>query len=410
VGAGFVGCEGDEGRNCGWGTTNKEAGVRLSRAFGPLLAALILGTAVLFAPSPATAAPPPGNPYANYPDRVVRYDPKNPPPDVSILASGLTAGLMADPDTIVPQTGTQYYTYGTTTRGWGQCGGRQDNRTIWVPYIASGSGDTVDLADQCITDDAMPSGPGAWADPDGGVWAPSVVYWGGRYIMYYTATKAGTGQKCIGKAGSSSPAGPFSDGGIVVCPQGGRWAIDPDAFGHNGALYLTYRDDGTTSGAETGISVMRLDASGAADLSTRHTALRSTDITWESAGGATNHIIENPSMMFVGGHWMLFYSGNNWDQARYSTGIALCPDPLATTGCTPYASTTNPYFGYTGGGNIGPLYGLPFSMPGPGGMSLFRNRAGDARVVWAGHASTTSLFRRAAVGVLSFNGLVWEVT
>jgi hypothetical protein len=317
--------------------------------------------------------------------------------------------VLADPDTIAPATRDDYITYGTTVRGFNSCGQPHDGTGWYVPYIVSGSGATIDLDLQCIAGDAMPAGPGAWAEPGTSIWAPSVVYFGGRYILYYTASKRGTNQKCIGKAGSSSPLGPFSDGGVVACPLGGRWALDADAFVDNGSLYMIYRDDGITTGQETGISVVRMDgSSGAADWPTRQDVLLSTDITWESAG-ATNHVIENPTMMNVGGHYNVFFSGNNWETARYSTGIAVCSGPLPGTRCSPYGSTSRPYFGYSGSGNIWPLATLPGNLPGPGGMSLFRNRAGDARVVWH-HLISGTTVRRGMAGALAYDGFVWSVS
>ena len=390
--------------------------MRKDRVLVSFVAALVLAGAVFLVPSPTSAQPPPPgqprfqvDPYAGYPDRTVRPAPGG---DASILASGPTRALVADPDTIAPATGSQYVTYGTSVYDLGTCGASAPGNRYYVPYIVSGLDDAVNLDNECITGDAMPAGPGAWAEPNSPIWAPSVVYFGGRYILYYTASRQGSGQpgqKCIGKAGSASPTGPFSDSGEVACPDTGRWAIDPDAFVHNGALYMIYRDDAITAGPETGISVVRMTSTGAADWPTRKEVFESTDISWESID-ATNHIIENPTMMNVGGNWMVFYSGNSWNTARYSTGIALCPSPLPPARCTPYASTTQPYFGYTGEpSGINPLYGLPRNERGPGGMSLFRNRAGDARVVWHFLEGATTV-RRGMVGVLSFNGLVWAVS
>lgn len=385
--------------------------------------AMVLAAAVSSVPAAASAAnpgvpgqaqPPPPDPYAGYPDRTVTPDPDQalPPGGPSPLASGPTRAVVADPDTIAPVTGDGagdgYVTYGTTVVGFGPCGEESVWARWFVPFVVSGSGDAIGLDLACITGDAMPAGPGAWAEPEGAVWAPSVVHHGGRYVMYYTASKRGSGQKCIGKAGSASPLGPFADEGEVVCPGNGRWAFDPDAFVHAGELYMVYRDDAITTGADSGISVVRMDGSGAADLSTRRDVLRSTDITWEEAGSSF-HTIENPTMMDVGGAFHVFFSGNDWDSARYSTGIAVCSSPLPTAPCSSYASTSRPYFGHTGPEGIDPIQGLPGNERGPGGMSLFRSRSGEARVVWHFLVGTT-IVRRGMAGTLAYDGNVWTVS
>jgi arabinan endo-1,5-alpha-L-arabinosidase len=290
---------------------------------------------------------------------------------------------LADPDTIHALDGG-YITYGTTVgAGVGaRCGA---TGKLYVPQLAHGSGNSVGIAN-CASGDAMPNGPGAWAEPGGAIWAPGVTKLGSRYFMFYTASRRGTGQKCIGRAISSNARGPFRDAGEWACPPGGRWAIDADPFIYGGQLYVVYRDDAIASGAETGISVVRTDSEGRAIWSTRRDVLKSTDITWDTAKSTSStHVVENPSMWRMSdGHWYVMYSGNNWNSARYATGIADCgTSPLPATRCTPIQQgVTRPYFGYTGSTGINPYRGLPGNHPGPGGMSVFAVPDGSLRVVW----------------------------
>lgn len=301
----------------------------------------------------------------------------------STMANSSTFKL-ADPDTVRAKDG-RYVTYGTTVpagRG-ARCGGATGR--LHVPVLVHGSGSTVGMTD-CASGDALPGGPGAWAEPGGAVWAPGVARYGDRYFMFYTASRKGSGQKCIGRAVATSARGPFRNAGEWACPPGGRWAIDANPFVGGGFLYVTYRDDAITAGAETGISTVRTDGEGRAVWRTRRDALKSTDITWDTRkSDSGTHVVENPSMWRMpDGHWYLMYSGNNWDSARYSTGIADCgTSPLPGSRCRPIRrGVERPYFGFTGTAGLGPYRGLPQNHRGPGGMDVFRAANGSPRVVW----------------------------
>ncbi|NHA68015.1 family 43 glycosylhydrolase, partial [Phycicoccus flavus] len=238
---------------------------------------------------------------------------------------------------------------------------------------------------------------------------------GGKWFLYYTAPKKGTagcaggngnGHRCIGRAVADRPAGPYTGGREVACPAGGRWAIDPEVLttpGHG--LVMVYRDDAVTTGAETGISVVQLDANGFGKWSTRQTLLTSRDITWDTAGDASGtHIVENPSLIRVGGRWKLLWSGNKWDTRRYATGLADCGESVMSGRCTP-THVGRPWLGFVGAGDIDPVHGLPANHKGPGGMSAFRDNAGRARVVWHWYDVDTGA-RRAKTGTLSGSMLV----
>jgi arabinan endo-1,5-alpha-L-arabinosidase len=327
--------------------------------------------------------------------------------------SGPSPVPFADPDTIA--TGTRYVTYGTSTPlGRGPCGVSTWGARFFVPYMVHGAGESVSFGSCTAADsgDAMPDGPGAWADPNTDVWAPSVVQHGGRFILFYTATKRGTGNpghKCIGKAYASSARGPFKDAGEFACPGGGRWALDPDAFVDGGQLYVVYRDDAVNGFPETGLSVVRTDANGVGIWSTRRTLLYSTDLSWESKD-SVNRTIENPTMMKVGnGRWHLFFSGNDWDTRRYSTGVADCgTSPLSAGRCVQHWGQDRPYWGYSAS-STNPHATLPQNRLGPGGMSMFRTFGGQARVVWHYiENENPNPPRRALIGELKYsNGLFW---
>ncbi|GAB3749099.1 family 43 glycosylhydrolase [Microlunatus parietis] len=317
---------------------------------------------------------------------------------------------LADPNTVLAKDGT-YVTYGTNVgSGAGPRCGAPTGVKLYVPFLNHGSGDTVGMSN-CAAGDALPSGPGPWADElDENklkeVWAPGVVEFNGTYFMYYTATKKGTSQKCIGLATSGGAKSPFTDRGEWACPGGGRWAIDADPFVADGKLYVVYRDDAITSWPQTGISVVQVGSNGFALWNTRRDLLKSTDLVWESTNmSGTTHVIENPSI-FVGGagHYYLMFSGNNWRSARYSTGIADCgTSPLPSSRCRLLQDGANqPYFGYTGAGGLGPYRGLPGNHAGPGGMDVFYTSGNRRCVVW--HWYDTAADRRhPIIGELKLN-------
>lgn len=302
-------------------------------------------------------------------------------------ASGSSSFPLADPDTVRANDG-RYVTYGTSVKAdVTACGGSGEHAKWRVPYLVHGSASNVGMA-RCASGDALPGGPGGWAKPGSDIWAPGVVKYNGKFLMYYTATKAGTtNKKCIGLAESDSARGPFREPRVWACPSGTRWAIDanPVVDASTNRLYVTYRDDAITSGPETGISIVRTDSEGKAVWSTRKSLLKSTDISWDTKSITTEtHVVENPAMLKRGGVWYVFYSGNQWNTRRYATGIAKCgSSPLPAQRCTPMArGVQRPYFGFRGENDLDPYRTLPGNHFGPGGMDVFRAQDNTARVVW----------------------------
>ncbi len=291
---------------------------------------------------------------------------------------------LADPDTVLARSG-DYITYGTTVgAGRGpRCGAPSGK--LYVPYLVHGAGNRVGMSD-CYAGDAMPDGPGAWAERGGSIWAPGVARFGDRYFMFYVASRRGAGQKCIGRASSTGARGPFVDLGEWACPGDGRWVIDPDpVVVGDDRMFVTYRDDEITRFPETGISVVRTDDVGRAVWSSRVDLLLSTDIDWDTIRiSGTTHVVENPSLFRSDGTWYLAYSGNNWDSARYATGIADCGSTiLPSSRCAPiHMGVRRPHFGFTGAAGLDPYRGLPENHRGPGGMDVFHALDGTLRVVW----------------------------
>ena len=205
--------------------------------------------------------------------------------------------------------------------------------------------------------------PGSWAAPFSEDWAPSVARLGGRYVLYYTAGRAGDGQFCIGRATSDRPIGPFVDRepAALVCPHDGAdGVIDPSVFVDvNGAVWLHYK---TTGLREVQLWAQPLQPDGLA-LGGPRTPLLSATLAWENGG------VENPEMVFDNGVYWLFYSANWWTDARYRTGLARCDGPAGP--CT----------------KTGPFRESDETITGPGGASVVRDASGEAWIVshgWRG--------------------------
>jgi arabinan endo-1,5-alpha-L-arabinosidase len=113
-----------------------------------------------------------------------------------------------------------YYAYATQTLRDGQ----------WINVQVARSADLVHWEQ---LGDALPVKP-HWAQTTQDFWAPSVIYDGSTYFMYYSATpdlchEPARGH-CLAVAMSSSPAGPFADMGLPLLLGMGFEYIDPMAY------------------------------------------------------------------------------------------------------------------------------------------------------------------------------------
>ena len=113
-----------------------------------------------------------------------------------------------------------YYAYATQTR-------RAEG---WINIQVARSADLVAWEN---LGDALPDKP-QWARQTQDFWAPSVIYDGSRYLMYYSATPDVCHEPerghCLAVAISRSPAGPFIDIGMPLLLGMGFEYIDPMAY------------------------------------------------------------------------------------------------------------------------------------------------------------------------------------
>lgn len=211
-----------------------------------------------------------------------------------------------------------------------------------------------------------------------------------KYVVFF-AGQDSPGHWCIGRAIATNPWGPYTattQPAICGAPDGSpNGVLDPQPFtAPNGQQYLIYKSEGVPGSKPTSIYVRKLDANGNLSGSTI-TKLLSTDATWQMSNPSTSTgVIENPAMVYFGGRYYLFYSGNEWRTDNYGTGYATCAGP--TGPCTDQ-SKSGPLLrsgaGYTGAGGATPfvtpdhrlIVGFAaWNVPGShnGGTRVFRTR------------------------------------
>jgi beta-xylosidase len=256
------------------------------------------------------------------------------------LAGGTNTGLVYPfdfPDPAVILVGQTYYAYATNSVAGN------------IQIIASD-----DLMHWTAIGNALPNLP-AWATPNY-TWAPAVAMIGGSYLLYYAVDVAGTGKECISVATAGQPQGPFTDRSTapLECQKSLGGSIDPASFiDTNGTPYLVWKSGGPGSSK---IWSQQLAPLGTSFVSgTNPTSLLVPDQSWE---GAT---VEAPDMVTTGGHYYLFFSGNDWDSANYAVGVATCTGPLGP--CTDASAS--------------PILSSGQGVAGPGGESVFADASGN---------------------------------
>jgi hypothetical protein len=225
----------------------------------------------------------------------------------------------------------------------------------YVPYRI---GPTPGQLGDCWDGDALPGGPGAWAEQtftaDGGpVSAPTLVKFATNYwAMFYTARKANAnGQRCIGMSISDKP---FGSGWIpaneVRCaPAQDLSATDPEIFFDraDSKWYLLWREDTTPCASEIRVQEFKpFDPEpsnpnvNAGLFGAMRTILQSTfaplkfdEFSKTGCTGAAQRI-ESPAMVRAENNQLwLFFSANNRASKNYATGWAVCGtgSPITST-------------------------------------------------------------------------------
>jgi hypothetical protein len=248
--------------------------------------------------------------------------------------------------------------------------------------------------------DAMPERPDWVAPDDDAMWAPAAARIGDRYVLYFAASAAGSGDaplKCLGAAMSPSPAGPFAPLPHPLHCTPGHWSIDPYPVTDGQRWYLLWRqDDGANVTGR--IVTARLRPDGLALAGSETGTLLVGTFSWEEGypvGTPGIGPIENPAMARhpATSEWLLTWSANRWETQHYATGLAICAGPLGpcrrTTGASPWLRTSADRSIATTA-RLGGAGGLSFAT-GPGNdlyavLHAYRGAGqapGALRVAWA---------------------------
>ena len=168
-------------------------------------------------------------------------------------------------------------------------------------------------------------------------WSPDVREVDGHYLMWFSAARAGNSPaptKCIGVATARSVFGPYVSHARepLVCQLSHHGSIDPRTFRDSaGRLWLLWKSDDNaqwTPTTRTTLYTQRLSADGLHLVGRRFVLLRA-DEPWEKG------IIEAPDMVFAGGRYWLFFSGNWFNEPHYGIGLAQCAGPAGPCGPRP---------------------------------------------------------------------------
>jgi beta-xylosidase len=250
------------------------------------------------------------------------------------------------PDPMVLRAAGAWYAYGSST-GWELGRGT-------FPILRS-----EDLRHWQSAGDALRQPP-AWSTGD--LWSPSVIPWRGRFLLFYSAMRAGLDVHCVAVATASSPQGPFRARRRIACESGRLHGfIDPAPVAANGRLYLFFSVDAPRHS----IAFLRLAAGGLRGLGRVHTVL-GVSPRWGALAAET---VEGPWPMRHAGRYYLFYSAGSW-ASDYRMAYAVASSPLG-----PYSDSAPVA-----------MLGASAQLRAPGGGSVFPGRS---RSSWLAFAAWT---------------------
>jgi hypothetical protein len=259
------------------------------------------------------------------------------------------------PDPAIILAGGRYWAYGTGSAG----------RNLQVMS-------SPDLRNWTPVTDPLPALP-AWASP-GRTWAPGVIQRGSQYVMYYTTHDAALNHQCISVATSFTPGGPYLDvsAAPLICQTANGGSIDPNPYIDplSGALVLLWKSDDNSlgSGHPTHLWGQPLRADGLAlAVNTSPSLLLTMSAPWQSPS------LEGPTVIRAGGHYVLFYSANNYDSA--SSGIG-------------YATASSLLGNYADQSLTGPWLGTRGNAKGAQGPWVFTDAGGSNRLAFAAWSGT----------------------
>lgn len=262
------------------------------------------------------------------------------------------------PDPWVLLEGGTYYAY-STNHGQPDC---------WMANVpVRTSTDLTNWNCDPGNNDVMPVVP-AWATA-GTIWAPTIGRLNnGTHGLWFASRRKSDGGWCVGAAFSNGgPRGPFvAESGPKICQDHLGGTIDPAFFkDQDGAQYLLYKSEGVVGSTPQQTWIRRLTDDGRSFAGPEVKLLETTE-AWEG------NVTENPSMIFSGGSYWLFYSGNEWYTSHYALDYAVCDSVYGPCHKSPG----------------GPFIGSSPGALGPGGPALFKDKTGGVQLAYQAWTTT----------------------
>jgi arabinan endo-1,5-alpha-L-arabinosidase len=260
-----------------------------------------------------------------------------------------------DPAVILAADGF-YYAYATQAR----------HDDCWTNIQVARSANLVDWEH---LGDALPSKP-SWARRTQDFWAPSVIYDGQRYYMYYSARPDGSGGRknhALAVATATDPAGPFTDMGQPLLLGSGFQFIDPMAFDDpaTGKSFLYWG---------SGFRPIKVQELGTDRISFAPDS-EPIDLVWPNpVKGAFPRLVEAGWVMLHDDYYYLFYSGDNCCGPKAEYGVMVARS----------RSATGPFV------TLEQACGVPHSLIleknarwlAPGHNTIALDKAGDAWIIY----------------------------
>ncbi len=205
-----------------------------------------------------------------------------------------------------------YYAYGTQTL--------RDGHWINIQVLRS-----ADLVHWERLADALPEKP-VWAQTTQDFWAPSVIFDGSTYFMYYSATPDDCREgpdHALAVAASASPTGPFVDMGRPLLAGKGFHNIDPMAYDDPvTGKHLLYWGSGFEP-----IKVQELGP----DRMSFAAGSKPIDLVWPNGkNGAFPRLVEASWLIRHDDFYYLFYSGDNCCGPHAEYGVMVARSESAT--------------------------------------------------------------------------------
>jgi hypothetical protein len=298
-------------------------------------------------------------------------------------------GDAGDPDVV--ESGSTYFAFSTGTVLGNYLQALVDTsgspESGWRSYTGTNFGSS-----------ALPNPP-AWEQINTQT-SPGVFFFDNQWVMFYDAATAGhagdTGADCLSVA--TAPTITQSDAafadlstGPLLCQSNLGGAIDPSPFidPTTGSPWLVWKSNDGGSAQPARIWTEELNSGGTGFLAgstpTQIFTNNTTAFPWEAT-------VEDPSMHYVGGQFLLLFSGGIYTSSGYSEGYATCASP--SSACV--QSDPNP---------IVSSYG---TVAGPGGGSWFDDSSGNSWLVFAAWTAGCTSYscggeRRLFVAPVSFS-------